>query len=477
MNLTLGELAHAAGGKLLRGEPDKPAGKLCTDTRLLRPKEVFVALYGPNFRGDAFLDEAIRKGAQGVVSALAGPPADFPEDRFFLSVKDTTYALGEIAREWRRIVDPTVVAATGSAGKTTTKEMLAFICRGEMELLATEGNLNNLIGLPLTLLRLREEHEIAIIETGMSQPDELSRLTEICIPDVAVISNIGNAHIGNFGSLENLIRGEAEIFEAMPKSGTAIINADCPHASIMAEAFNIPEMVITYGHNAKADVRATKVRLAKPHGYAFDLHVLDEVHPVHLRMYGRFQVSNALAAAAAAATVGVSPETIARRLGEFHAPSMRGQMEWMDGALIVSDCYNASPDAVVASIWSLVDIPDLRSRIAVLGDMRELGEHEEKFHRQTGIAVAEAQLDLLCTIGESARFTHEEAERRGIAARHFDDREELAEFLAHRLQSGDGMVVKGSRALKLETVLRRLREIRSQVREGKVPPTLAANDG
>ncbi len=476
MNLTVGELCEAAGGRLLKGNPDDNAGKLSTDTRILRPGEVFVALCGPNFRGDQFLGDAVRKGVQGVVSGLDAPPPDFPEDRFFLSVPDTTRALGDIAREWRRIVDPTVVAVTGSAGKTTTKDMLAFICRGEVQMLATEGNLNNLVGLPLTLLRLKEEHELAIIETGMSYPDELTRLTEICIPDAAVLTNIGNAHIGNFGGLEQLIRGEAEIFEAMPREGTAIINADCPHATIMTEACELPNMVISYGQDDRADVRASNVRLAKPWGYEFDLHVLDEVHPVHLKMYGRFQVSNALAAAAAAATIGISPARIAEKLAEFNAPAMRAQVEWFDGVLIVSDCYNASPDAVIRSIWSLTDIDGLRSRIAVLGDMKELGEHDEKYHRLIGATVAEARLDVLCTIGESARLVCDEAERRGIAARHFECPEELAEYLHKRLRSRDGLMIKGSRVLRLENVLRRFKEIRSAVREGGATPATAKGD-
>ncbi len=477
MNLTLTELCEAAGGRLTRGNPEDRAGKLCTDTRILRPGEVFVALNGPNFVGAQFLPEAVRKGAQGAICALEEPPEDFPADRFFVSVPDATDALGDIAREWRRIVDPRVIAVTGSAGKTTTKEMLAFICRGEVEMLATEGNFNNLVGLPLTLLRLKEEHELAIIETGMSFPEELTRLTEICIPDAAVLTNIGNAHIGNFGNLEDLIRGEAEIFEAMHAGGTAILNADCPHTSIMTEAFPLPGTMITYGQNDAADVRATNVRLAKPWGYQFDLHVLDETHPVHLKMYGRFQVSNALAAAAAAAFAGVSPGVIAERLSEFNAPAMRAQVEWFDGVLIVSDCYNASPDAVVRSLWSFNDVHGLRSRVAVLGEMKELGGHEEKYHRLIGVTAAEAQLDALCTIGGSARFACEEAEQRGVAARHFEDVEELAEFLHRHLRSGDGLMIKGSRALRLENVLRRFREIRSAVREGDMTPTVPTGDG
>ncbi len=470
MNFTLAELAEASRGRLLSGNPRRIVRRIGTDTRILRASECFLALDGKNYRGSEFIDQAIAKGAAGVITTMTAPPEGFPSERFFISVDDTTTALGDIAREWRMIVDPTVCAITGSSGKTTTKEMLSFICRRRFKHLATDGNFNNLIGLPLTLLRLKEEHEVAIVETGMNMPGELTRLGEICIPDISIITNIGNAHIGNFGSVENLIRAKAELFEATPRDGTAIINADCPHASIMAEAFKIPEMVISYGQGDQADVQARNVRLLDPYGYEFELRILDSRHRVRLDVFGRYQVSNALAAAAAAAALGVEPAEIAERLCEFHAPSMRAQTEWLDGALVISDCYNASPDATMASLRSLADIAGLSRRYAVLGDMLELGDQVEKFHRRVGIAAAEAQIDFLCTIGANSEFIREEAERLGIAARHFASADEVAEFLDRKLRAGDGLLVKGSRGMKLEQVLLRLREMRSAVRSGDVVP-------
>lgn len=465
MNFTIAELREATGGILHHGEPGRPIHRICTDTRILREGEAFVALDGKNFHGETFIAEALRKGASGVITT-ASPDKSFPEDRFFIQVKDSLEALGDVAREWRRVVDPTVCALTGSAGKTTTKEMIAHICREKFRCLSTQGNFNNLIGLPLTLLRLEEEHEVAIVETGMNQAGELMKLAQIALPDISVITNIGNAHIGNFGCVEGLIRAKAELFEAMPRHGTAIINADCPHASMMAEAFDIPELVISYGQNEEADVRAENVTLCAPFGYTFDLKILDTRRHVHLKVFGRYQLSNALAAAAAAATLGVGPEEIARRLEDFEAPDMRSRTEWLDGIFIVSDCYNASPDAMIASMNSLKDVSGIARRFAVIGDMRELGEHSEKYHRNAGIALAEAQIDYLCTYGKDSIFVHEEAERKGIAAKHFESREEIAEFLHSRLERNDALIIKGSRDMKLEEVLRRLKEMRAAVRNG-----------
>lgn len=467
MNFMLSEIVQATGGTLVQGDPKMRVGRICTDTRTLRAGETFLALNGRNFAGDSFIAEALEKGATGVIAPMQYHGDNVPKGAFLLKVVDTTDALGAIAREWRKVVDPTVVAITGSAGKTTTKEMLGFICRGSFSLLATEGNLNNLVGLPHTLNRLREEHEVAIVETGMSEPGELTKLAHICIPDIAVITNIGNAHIGNFKNMEALIAAKAELFEASPRTATAIINADCPHASIMAEAFEIPEMVISYGQNPKADVRASNVELVSPYGYTFDLRILDVTQHVHLKVYGRYQISNALAAAAAAAAIGVPPEIIAQRLNDFDAPKMRAQTEWFDGFLLIADCYNASPDAMVTSLRSLNDLTLPGQRYALLADMLELGEHAEKFHRDAGRAAAEAKVDFLCTVGTNSRFIMEEAENLGVAAKHFATAEEAAEFLSRKLQSNDVLLVKGSRGMKLENALLKLKEVRAAVRNGE----------
>lgn len=468
MNFTVSELLCATAGTLHYGDTKRVVEKICTDTRNLRKGDVFLCLQGKNFDGDVFIEEALRKGAAGIISSSEKTFSYFPKDRFFLQVNDALVALGDLAREWRLIVDPTICALTGSTGKTTTKEMIAYICSEVYKTHATEGNFNNRIGLPLTLLKLREEHEVGIIETGMNTPGELTMLAEICIPDITLITNIGNAHIGNFHTTERLIRAKAEIFEAMPRNGTAIINLDCPHASIMGEAFNLPNIIVSYGMNERADVQARDVQLVDPFGYQFDLRLHNEEFPIRLNVFGRYQVSNALAAAAASLVIGVDPEIIAERLCSFHAPSMRADSQWVDGVFVISDCYNASPDAMLSSLRSLNDIVGLKRRFAVLGDMYELGEHEERYHRIVGAAVAEAQVDYLCTIGNASQYIFEEAERRGVASIHFHNHEEAAQFLHEKLEPNDGLIVKGSRAMTLEKVLLQFKELRSAASVGEV---------
>lgn len=470
MKLSLETVIRGTGAELRAGDAASAIGRICTDTRILQAGDTFVALSGKNHRGDDFLAQALKKGARGLVSHGGAAPGELPDGVFHLVVADTTRALGDIASLWRQELNPRLAAISGSAGKTTTKELLAFLCQEDYRVHATEGNFNNHIGLPLTLLRLREEHEVSIVELGMNHSGEIRRLCEICRPDTGILTNIGNAHIGNFGSIEKLIAAKAELFERLHPAATAVINVDCPHSSMMGEAFRLPSNIVTFGQNPKADVRAESVRLTRPFGYDFTLVIDGHSQNVHLKVYGRYQVSNALAAAAGAYTLGVGPERIAERLGEFNAPAMRSQTEWFDGIFIVTDCYNASPASVISTLQSLGDVQGLGRRFALLGEMKELGEYSERLHRDVGRSVAEAGIDFLVTVGPEAELIREEAAQRGVSACHFNDPHEAAEFLSGRLDAGDALLVKGARVLKLEDVLMRLKEIRVALREGSAQP-------
>lgn len=473
MKLELEKIVKGTEGELRCGDPSQTIGRICTDTRILQPGDTFVALSGRNHRGDNFLAEALEKGARGLVSHGTADLGGLPAGIFHLAVRDTTRALGEIARLWRQQLNPRLAAISGSAGKTTTKELLAFLCQETFAVHATEGNFNNHVGLPLTLLRMRPEHQVSIVELGMNHSGEIRRLCEICRPDTAILTNIGNAHIGNFGSMVKLIAAKAELFERLDGDATAVINVDCPHSSMMGEAFRLPSNIITFGQNPKSDVRAENVRLTRPFGYDFTLVIDGSHHDVHLKVYGRYQVSNALAAAAGAHALGVDAETIARRLGEFNAPAMRAQTEWFDGIFVITDCYNASPASVISTLHSLGDVQGLGRRFALLGEMKELGEYSDKLHREVGRAVAESGIDFLVTVGPEADVIREEAAQRGVSACHFNDPGEAAEFLSSRLDTGDALLVKGARVLRLEDVLMHLKEIRVALREGNTPANAA----
>lgn len=466
MNLTLDQICKATGAELVQGDATCLAGKICTDTRTIQPGDTFLALSGMNFKGDDFIPQALEKGAAGIISHRDFGTVTIPSNVYHLAVGDTTRALGEIGRQWRLIVNPRLAAITGSAGKTTTKELFAFLCRADLNVHATEGNFNNFIGLPLTLLRLKPEHKVSIVEVGMNHSGELRRLADICKPDVGILTNIGNAHIGNFGSLSKLIAAKAELFERLDPEATAVLNTDCPHSAVMGEAFRIPKNIIMYGQDSKADIRAEGVRLVRPFGYEFTLVIGDVRERVHLKVYGRYQVSNALAAAAGAWTMGISPGRIAERLEEFNAPEMRAQTEWFDGIFIVTDCYNASPASVISTLQSLSDVHGLGRRFALLGDMKELGEYSATYHKEVGMAVAESGVDFLVTFGKDSEIIMREASSRGISSRHFSDADEAADFLSCKLESGDALLVKGARALKLEDIILKFKEIRVSLREG-----------
>lgn len=471
MQITAGQIAKVTGGRLLRGAPTQPVTSFSTDTRTLARGEAFIALDGPSFRGESFIGPALLRGACGIIAHREPEGIGIPDDAFFIRVDDTLQALGSIARWWRHTVDPSVVAVSGSAGKTTTKEMLAHICRSSVPIVATEANLNNLIGLPKTLFRLEPGHAVAIVELGMNRPGELTELTRIADPDVGIMTNIGNAHIGNFGSLPKLIEGEAEMFAAMNPHGTAIVNLDCPHSQLVTESFRFPNTVITFGLSEKADVRASRMEVVPPFGYRFLLHVQDEAAWVTLPVFGRYQVLNALAAAAAAAALGIAPDEIADRLNSFRVPKLRSEIESCDGVTIVKDCYNASPAAMIESIRSLADFTSANRRVALIGDMLELGDHTEALHREVGRTLAQAQFDLVCCVGKFTVFVVGEVEKAGMPAMWFSSSEEAAIHLSRELRADDVLLVKGSRANKLELAIERFRSLRSEIRNGNVIPS------
>lgn len=466
MKLTLGDLRDASRGTIVSGDAAAAVGAICTDTRILAPGQTFVALDGANFRGDQFVPQALAQGAVGVVSSAAS--LELPPNVFHLQVADTQTALGDIANLWRRRLDPTVVALAGSAGKTTTKEMTAHLLGLLWKTLATVGNLNNLIGLPQTLLRLTPEHEFAVIETGMNQVGELRRLTEIADPDIVVMTNIGNAHIGNFGDLETLTRAKGDILDAMRTNGIALLNADCPNVRRLPKMVRTPTEVRWYGTAPDADIRAENIVPIAPFGYGFDIVANGLRVHVELPVYGRYQVSNALAATAVALTAGVSLHQVSERLRTFEPPKLRSQTEMLDGVFVVCDCYNASPDATIKSLRSLCDVVGMKRRIALLGDINELGAQSESLHRQVGQVVAETKLDLLCTLGRQALWIAEEAKAAGIETREFSDGEEAAKFLADELQAGDALLVKASRTVGLERVAARFAELRSMKLHGEI---------
>ncbi|MBI5155144.1 UDP-N-acetylmuramoyl-tripeptide--D-alanyl-D-alanine ligase [Candidatus Poribacteria bacterium] len=453
MKMTLAQMADCTGGMIAAGNPSTVVTGLCTDTRVLRPGDVFAAIRGNRFDGEEFVGRALELKAAGVICSGEVSLARQSNGAFLLLVPDTTTALGGIAREWRRRLDPTVVAITGSCGKTTTKDMTAHLLRGSLCVLSTEGNKNNQFGLPLTLLRMREDHQAAVVELGMNHAGELDALTRIAEPDFGILTNVGDAHIGNFDSRDGLIAAKAELFEAMAEETTAILNGDCPGVRRLIERHRLPGRRVTFGVSSACDVEARSVEACTPFGYRFVLRCNDDCVPVYLPVFGRYQVSNALAAAAAASALGVPAAVIAERLETFQAPEMRSHIAVLNGIQVVEDCYNASPTATVEALSSFGELRNANRRFVLLGDMFELGEFTESGHRRVGEAVARARVEMAACVGEHARWIADEACRHSAPALHFETIEDAVAALRAEMAPGDALLIKGSRAARLERAM------------------------
>jgi UDP-N-acetylmuramoyl-tripeptide--D-alanyl-D-alanine ligase len=441
-----------------------------TDSRQLEPGAMFVALRGERYDAHAFLGEVVRAGAAGAIVERVPDELEARGDLTALVVPDTLRALQDLAAYRRRQLAPCVLAVTGSNGKTTTKEMLAAILAaagGAAGVLKTQVNLNNLIGVPLTLLRLAGEPH-AVVEMGMNAPGEIWRLAEIADPDVGVITNVAPAHLEGLGSVEGVARAKGELFARMRRSAVAVVNADDAHVAALGAAFPGRVVRFTVAGDVPADVRAEDVRVADDGTAAFRLRVGDATAAVHLRIAGRHNVANALAAAAAAHAVGVGVEAIAAGLGAATAVGSRMRVHALaSGVTLVDDSYNANPASVAAALRSLREAPAGR-RIAVLGDMLELGAVSAELHRGVGRLAAELGLDALYLYGEHAGATAEgaigAATERGAsggglaadAVRVLSTHAAIAAAVGALARRGDWVLVKGSRGQRMEEVVRLL---------------------
>lgn len=454
MKLTLQEIARLVGGELFPAGAQGTVAGISTDSRTVGKGMLFVPLRGDNFDGHDFMVEAARRGAVACLSEemLSGFPAPV------VRVPDTLTALGTLAAALRRDLAGPVIAVTGSSGKTTTKEMLASILALTGPGLKTAGNFNNLIGLPLTLFRLETEHRWAVLEMGMSARREIARLAEIADPDVGVITNVGPAHLEALQGLDGVARAKGELFVALKKGGTAVINADDERVARLPVANGVRRLL--FGTSSEAQVRGEEV-VVEGDTVRFRLVTDAGRWPVVLNVAGRHNVANALAAAAAALAVGVAPELIVRGLEAFR--TVVGRMEVLrreDGVLFVEDSYNANPLSVRVALEALDEIGVEGRRIAVLGDMLELGEAAAGFHREAGW-VAAKRTDYLLLLGEMAEHTAAGARERGMAAervRILGSHGEAAEILRKMLRPGDRVLFKGSRGMEMEKVGAALRD-------------------
>jgi UDP-N-acetylmuramoyl-tripeptide--D-alanyl-D-alanine ligase len=420
------------------------------DSRKARRGDIFVALPGEHADGHDFVSDAADRGATG---AIVERQVDVDLAQYV--VPSALTALQSIARE-RRASRPRlkVVGVTGSVGKTTTKELTAAVLATRHPLLKNEGNLNSEIGLPLVLLELTKRHRRAVLEMGMWAPGEIALLCEIAQPDVGIITNVGPSHLERMGTIEAIVDAKAELVEALPEDGTAILNIDDPRVAAMAARTNAN--VITYGMSLKADVRAIDAESHGLTGVRFTLLHGDERAAVYSRLPGRAMVHNALAAAAAGIVEGIDLQDIAAALSEAQIPTRLTAHRGPNGSTIIDDTYNASPASMRAALELLGEVPG--RKIAVLGDMRELGSAEREGHVEVGRYAAEVADTIYC-VGELGRWIGDAAIQAGHGDVHIvRDKEEIVSALLPQLAPGDVVLLKASRALALETVREQLEE-------------------
>jgi len=444
IRMTLSAVAEALGGRLVGG--DATFGAVSTDSRHLAPGELFVALAGPHFDGHDFVGQATVHGA---VAAMVSRPVDVAMP--CLLVPDTRLALGRLAALWRNAARARVVAVTGSNGKTTLKEMIAAILRRRGTVLSTAGNLNNDIGVPLTLLRLQDE-DYAVVEMGANHPGEIRYLSDLARPDVAVLNNAQRAHLEGFGSPENVARAKAEIVSGLAPDGTFVYNADSPWAPLWGD-LAAGRNCLTFGIDALADVASPgSARLEWTDAAfrnRFALRAGAETVEVELALAGGHNRCNALAAAAAALSLGCSLAEI--RDGLATVRPVRGRLapqRRADGAWLVDDSYNANPDSVAAAIAVLAAAPG--RKILVLGDLAELGPDGLELHGAVGAQAKAAGIDLLLTVGVSSEAATREF---GAGARHFAAQPALIDTLRGLVGGGDVVLFKGSRSARMEQAL------------------------
>lgn len=442
-------LAQWSGGSLLAGDPAAEATSVCTDSRSLKAGDLFVALVGANFDGHTFVEEAARRGALGAIVDRPIPnlPSDFP----VLQVTDTLSGLQQIAAGYRRSLPARIVCLTGSNGKTSTKDLTSTVLRERYQVTKTEGNLNNHIGLPITMLRLREGDGVGVLEIGMNHPGEIAPLAALAQPDVAIITNIGIAHIEHMGSREAIAQEKGMLAEALSPSGTVILNADDEFTPSIAARTKAD--VLRCGLGEGADIRAVDLRQDFA-GMKFRVEAFGRSTEAQIPVPGIHMVQNATLAIGAGHVFGMTIEESVAGLPNLQLTKGRLEMKVVRGIQVLDDSYNANPDSMKAALLTLAQMSTNGRRVAVLGRMGELGPEAERGHRSVGQTASDLGVDCVISVGTEAAWIAEEAWRGGIAkVIKTGDSAEAVKALRELVHAGDLVLVKGSRSAKMEHIV------------------------
>jgi UDP-N-acetylmuramoyl-tripeptide--D-alanyl-D-alanine ligase len=461
MRLTLGEVIQAAGGRL-EGPPPSAAVQITgisTDTRALRPGDLFVPLRGPRHDGHDFIGDAFAKGAAAALTsrpALPRAPEGGTRSGPLVSVPDTLLALGDLAAHYRRTLAVRVIGVTGSVGKTVTAAMCAAVLEGTYRVARTRDDWNAEIGVPLTVLGLSDAERVAVIEMAMRGRGQIADLVRIALPLIGVVTNIGESHLELLGTIENVARAKGELIEGLPAGGTAVLNAD--DDQVLGLRVRSPAPVLTFGLAPSADVRGERV-IFTDDGMRFRLVREDGAGDIRLQSWGVHSVRNALAAAAVALVMKVGVEEVGARLAQWIPPKMRLQPLRFGDSLIINDAYNASPASAAAAFEVLRHVAGAHRRVVVLGEMKELGEQSAALHRAVGKEAAGLSAVLIAVGGADAEELAVAAREAGTgtAVHHEPDAPAAAARLKAIVRSGDVILVKGSRVMAMERVVDALR--------------------
>ena len=449
--LTLGQVEKATGGKRIKGNNNEKIIGVCADSRKGQPGFLFFALPGEHNDGHEFLESAKASGCIGAV--ISRDIEDFPMDHCIM-VEDTLKALQELSLYFLETFSITKVAITGSTGKTTTKDMVATICETKFKTAKTQGNYNNDIGLPLTILSMDEGTEVGIFEMGMDQPGEIHFLATLVKPDIGIITNVGHSHLEKLGSRENILKAKLEVVTYFNEANTLIINGDGDILTESAAKGNYK--TITTGANKNSDYKVSNIK-DNEEGISFDLELAEEKHQVILPVHGSHNAFNGALALACGRELGISLEDGLRGLGNLVLTENRLEISQKDNIKVIDDTYNASPDSVRSAIDVLLAQKGQR-KIAILGDMFELGEEAEKYHYEIGKYAGEQGVDVVVTVGDLAYNI-------ALGAREYlleelvlsyANREAFLPEVQSLIRSGDVVLVKASRGMQLEEIVKEI---------------------
>ena len=448
------------GGKLLRGNNSKVFCGVSINSRTLQKGELFVCIQGDNFDGHDFQGEAIKKDAAGIiVSNLKNLPEEMINQKngpFVIQSENTLKALQNLASYQRTRLPFQVIAITGTNGKSTTKEMIASIIETKFKTLKTQGNLNNHIGLPLTLLARKPEHEVGVLEMGMSASGEIKKLAEIAQPNIGVITNISAGHLDQLKTVKEVQAAKGELFESLDEEGTAIVNADDP--LVLELANSLRTKIITYGIERPADIQARNIQNLGGNGFVFTAKIFNQSISINLPQIGFCNIYNALAALATGHSLGISGINMVKGLKNYNQIPQRNEQIYFEGITIINDAYNANPQSMREALRTLSEFKTRGKKFLIIGDMLELGPLSESAHHELGKEIALSNIDNLVTVGSLASLVADSAKKnisKRLEIRKFSTHIEAVDYLLKKAGKGDCLLIKGSRGTKMENIIQR----------------------